>query len=432
MVGQQKKIRDTSSSVDTIAADGGISTTTTTKSTSSSPKSRLAMLKRSTIKRNGVTTASSNDPFRFQGSGIDFKAKLIGEREVDEPRGDAMCAEAMKLTKASIKSSGAHKQRIILNISIEGLKIRDEKTGVLLYNFPVSKISFIARDTTDARAFGFIFGTPEGKYKFYGTKTAQTADHAVLSIRDMFQVVFEMKKKQLHEARQKQEEQENIENDMLEQNGRSTSEADDVAVADLLNLETEVENIGQGVNQLRNIPSMPEDDFFSTSWIPPIVNAGKVNGTANNIFLNGHSKEDPFGDSFTSISHNGFSNSSDNTFKKLSQPADDPFQINYTFRPSSHPLPISSMPPASNMIATKALVLDNNFWPGTTNIAANASQPNFMANFTNTSNGPERNNNWPSPTKLITTLEEAFTKLVDMNALVTSNPIKNTNPFAAE
>uniref|UniRef100_A0A915DER8 PID domain-containing protein n=1 Tax=Ditylenchus dipsaci TaxID=166011 RepID=A0A915DER8_9BILA len=172
-----------------------------------------------------------NDPFRFHGVGVNFKGKLIGEREVAEARGDEMCVEAMRVVKSNAISSGQHKQRIILNVSIKGLRIDYDKTGTVYEEFPVTKISFVTRDMTDARAFSFVVVSAEEKYKFYAIKTTQTADHAVLSIRDMFQVVFEMKKQELEEAKW----------------NHTAAE------------EQSVKCLGQGCDQLQCIPSMPED-----------------------------------------------------------------------------------------------------------------------------------------------------------------------------
>lgn len=61
---------------------------------------------------------------------IDWQAKIIGVDDVSEPRGDKMCQESIQKLKAGVKSSGEHKQRTIINVSLEGLKIVDEKTGV--------------------------------------------------------------------------------------------------------------------------------------------------------------------------------------------------------------------------------------------------------------------------------------------------------------
>jgi len=80
-----------------------------------------------------------------------FKGKLIGVLEVQEARGDRMCQDALQELKTAIKASGEHKQRILIHIAVDGLKIRDEKTGDCLYHHPVHKISFIAQDMSDSR-----------------------------------------------------------------------------------------------------------------------------------------------------------------------------------------------------------------------------------------------------------------------------------------
>lgn len=87
-----------------------------------------------------VVFSDKNETSRFLGEGVSFKAKLIGILEVSEARGDRMCQEALADLKMAIRAAGEHKQRITINIAIDGLRLRDEKTGDSLYHHPVSLV----------------------------------------------------------------------------------------------------------------------------------------------------------------------------------------------------------------------------------------------------------------------------------------------------
>ncbi|NXN23335.1 DAB2 protein, partial [Nycticryphes semicollaris] len=135
---------------------------------------------------------------RFKGDGVKYKAKLIGIDDVPEARGDKMSQDSMMKLKGmavAARSQGQHKQKIWVNISLYGIKIIDEKTGVIEHEHPVNKISFIARDVTDNRAFGYICGE-EGQHQFFAIKTAQQAEPLVVDLKDLFQLIYNMKKKE--------------------------------------------------------------------------------------------------------------------------------------------------------------------------------------------------------------------------------------------
>ncbi|KAG8180841.1 hypothetical protein JTE90_005927 [Oedothorax gibbosus] len=110
-----------------------------------------------------------------------------------------MCQGALQRLKAAVKTSGDHKQRIILNISLSGIIIKDDKSGDVLHHHPIHKISFISQDTGDGRAFGYVFGCPQAGHEFFAFKTEKTASQVVLTLRDLFLAALELKKKEMEE-----------------------------------------------------------------------------------------------------------------------------------------------------------------------------------------------------------------------------------------
>uniref|UniRef100_A0A8C8SX25 DAB adaptor protein 1 n=1 Tax=Pelusios castaneus TaxID=367368 RepID=A0A8C8SX25_9SAUR len=146
---------------------------------------------------------------RFKGDGVRYKAKLIGIDEVSAARGDKLCQDSMMKLKgivAAARSKGEHKQKIFLTVSFGGIKIFDEKTGLLQHHHAVHEISYIAKDITDHRAFGYVCGK-EGNHRFVAIKTAQAAEPVILDLRDLFQLIYELKQREEMEKKAQKDKQ---------------------------------------------------------------------------------------------------------------------------------------------------------------------------------------------------------------------------------
>lgn len=144
----------------------------------------------------GGSDSSADAAIRFSGQGVTFKAKLIGVDPVTGPRGDQMCKNAMTRLKAIVKGTGGHKRKIVLSISMDGLKLLDEKSREEISHHPIPLISYISRDTSDNRAFGFVYGSPSEGHQFIGLKTEKAAIPVMQTIADLFTFVYEQRKRE--------------------------------------------------------------------------------------------------------------------------------------------------------------------------------------------------------------------------------------------
>nr|XP_004671895.1 disabled homolog 1 isoform X1 [Jaculus jaculus]XP_044995253.1 disabled homolog 1 isoform X1 [Jaculus jaculus]XP_044995254.1 disabled homolog 1 isoform X1 [Jaculus jaculus] len=160
-------------------------------------------------KKKGQDRSETTLIKRFKGEGVRYKAKLIGIDEVLAARGDKLCQDSMMKLKgvvAAARSKGEHKQKIFLTISFGGIKIFDEKTGALQHHHAVHEISYIAKDITDHRAFGYVCGK-EGDHRFVAIKTAQAAEPVILDLRDLFQLIYELKQREELEKKAQKDKQ---------------------------------------------------------------------------------------------------------------------------------------------------------------------------------------------------------------------------------
>ncbi|XP_025830204.1 protein disabled [Agrilus planipennis] len=143
---------------------------------------------------------------------------------------------------------------------------------------------------TDSRAFGYIFGSPDTGHRFFGIKTDKAASQVVIAMRDLFQVVFALKKKEIELAKQNLEKNygfnrdnsnvipESVASDSRDISCSSTvknssalkshsteNKSSTPVVANLVDLEIELTNLQQGISQIERLT--PSNDPFEDSFI---------------------------------------------------------------------------------------------------------------------------------------------------------------------
>lgn len=255
-------------------------------------------------KRKGQDRSEAALIRRFKGDGVRYKAKLIGLDEVTAARGDKLCQDSMMKLKgiaAGARSKGEHKQKVFLTVSFGGIKIFDEKSGVLQHHHAVHEISYIAKDITDHRAFGYVCGK-EGNHRFVAIKTAQSAEPVILDLRDLFQLIYEIKQREEMEKKAQKDKQceqavyqnghkntphrhhhhqhhqhhhyndQPLQQEQTEPQQQQEPEPEP-AVANLIDLGVEMEMVAQNINQL---------EIFGDMSTPPDITSPSTPASPGN------------------------------------------------------------------------------------------------------------------------------------------------------
>lgn len=142
----------------------------------------------STEARNDKTTANMQ---KFV-EGVFVKGKLFGVESVQKETGDDICQDAMIKLKAIIAVKKEHKQRLNIKVDLEGIEIMDENMQ-LMYKHSVNRIAYIARDLKDPRAIGYIYKNLDATCQYFGLRTEKQAQELFNLLKDLFEVVLEMR-----------------------------------------------------------------------------------------------------------------------------------------------------------------------------------------------------------------------------------------------
>lgn len=130
---------------------------------------------------------------------VEYSVKFFGTREVDKAKGTDTIRDALTAIRFQIQvkhgetgHSGSKLQKVDIQINIEGVTIVDTKTKMVLYRYPLPRISFAADDKQDKRIFSFIARAEEdvNRHDCFIFLSDKMAEQITLTIGEAFDLAY--------------------------------------------------------------------------------------------------------------------------------------------------------------------------------------------------------------------------------------------------
>ncbi|XP_065905047.1 disabled homolog 1-like isoform X2 [Dysidea avara] len=130
---------------------------------------------------------------KFGGDGLTYKARFVGSEEIMDKSGDKIAQAAIGRIRAACREAGGTKPKVLINLSLNGIKVADLKTKVWAVSVPIPRLTYVARDAEDSCVFCIIVARKKAGFKLLVYKAdARITAQVVQSVRELFQVVYKM------------------------------------------------------------------------------------------------------------------------------------------------------------------------------------------------------------------------------------------------
>ncbi|CAB3401619.1 unnamed protein product [Caenorhabditis bovis] len=152
------------------------------------------------VKYRGGTGRTWIHPPDFLINGrVEYTARFLGCVETSKPHGSDVAKEAihairfqLDLKRSEMSRESAKLQKVDIQISIDDVTIADNKTKLVMFQFPLGRISFCADDKDDKRMFSFIArgGEPNAKHSCFAFTSEKLAEEITLTIGEAFDLAY--------------------------------------------------------------------------------------------------------------------------------------------------------------------------------------------------------------------------------------------------